>query len=230
MEIPNARQFHIHPSQISDEAVSVPLGPLYRQMTSVLRISKGDGVRFFDGIGTVVEGSIAHISKDALLVKIAHREQQTHSSHLSLAIGILKNDRMRFVLEKATELGIKDIIPLVTERVIKRPPQTPPRWTMIVKEAAEQCGRAWLPTIAPVQTLRDVLAQPERKLVMSPSAIQPLERTGQEESIVIIGPEGGFTDSELSLAESHGASLVSLGPYQLRADTAAIVALARLTA
>lgn len=230
MHIPNARQFHIHPSMIGDEAVSVPLGALYRQMVSVLRLSKGDTVRFFDGLGTVVEGAIAHISKDAILVHIDNRHAQTHSSHLTLAIAILKNDRMRFVLEKATELGVKEIIPMITERVVKRPPQAPPRWNVIVKEAAEQSGRAWLPAIAPVQTLGDILARPERKLLMSTNAVQTLENVDRNEAIVIIGPEGGFTDQELATAEAHGAMLLSLGPYQFRADTATLVTLARLSA
>ena len=228
MDLPNARQFHIHPSMVGNEAVSVPLGPLYRQMMSVLRLSKGDAVRFFDGLGTVIDGTIAHISKDAVLVRIENRAAQTHSSHLTLAIAILKNDRMRFVLEKATELGVKEIIPLLTERVVKRPPQVPPRWNIIVKEAAEQSGRAWLPAIAPVQTLEHVLERPERRLLMSTRAVTALENPDRNEAIVIIGPEGGFTEQELAAAEAHGASLLSLGPYQFRADTAAIVALARL--
>lgn len=228
MDIPNARQFHVPPSHIHDEAASIPLGPLYRQMIAVLRLRKGDAVRLFDGMGNVVEGPIAHVGRDAILVTIEERSAQTRLSSVTLAMGILKNDRMRWVLEKATELGVATIIPLLTERVVKRPSTVPPRWTTICKEAAEQSGHAWLPELHAPMTLREVLALPQLALVCSVSAAEPFERPSTQACAILVGPEGGFTSQELDLAEACGAKLLSLGAHQLRADTAAVVALAAM--
>ncbi|MBI2476886.1 16S rRNA (uracil(1498)-N(3))-methyltransferase [Candidatus Uhrbacteria bacterium] len=228
MEIPNARQFHIHPSQIGDDIVHVPIGALYRQMLSVLRLHKGDSVRFFDGLGNIVEAEFTHAGKDGALFSIRERTQQTRRKSITLAIAILKNDRMRWVLEKATELSVAGIIPMLTERVVKRPTATPPRWHIIMKEAAEQSGHAWLPTLAEPLSFKEVLALPQKKIVCSMHALHSVEPLQQNEHIVLVGPEGGFTEQELEYAEAHGANVVSLGEHQLRADTAAVVDLARL--
>jgi 16S rRNA (uracil1498-N3)-methyltransferase len=229
MEISNSRQFHVHPSIIGDECICIPMGSLYRQMVTVLRLGKGDAVRFFDGIGNVVEGTFAHANKDGIVITIKNRYLQTRANGINLAIGILKNDRMRWVLEKATELGVRSIIPMITERVIKRPATPPPRWKLIIKEAAEQSGHAWLPSLENIKTFRDVVALPHDKLMCAIGSTQPLARPSAGEHIIMVGPEGGFTPQELDFAESHGASLMHLGDKQLRADTAAVVAISRLS-
>ncbi len=229
MEIQNSRQFHVHPSVIGDECICIPVGALYRQMTTVLRLSKGDAVRFFDGIGNVIEGTFAHANKDGIVITIKNRFLQTRSNRLILAIGILKNDRMRWVLEKATELGVRSIIPMITERVVKRPKTPPPRWHLIIKEAAEQSGHAWLPRLDNIKSFRNVVEMSQGKIICAIGSTQPLSRPPSGEHIVVVGPEGGFTPQELDLAESHGAQLMHLGEKQLRADTAAVVALSRLS-
>ncbi len=198
-------------------------------MTTVLRLNKGDAVRFFDGIGNVVEGTFAHANNDGIVITIKNRYLQTRNDGISLAIGILKNDRMRWVLEKATELGVRSIIPMITERVVKRPKTPPPRWHMIIKEAAEQSGHAWLPTLENIVSYRNALELPQKKIVCAIGSTQPLSKPSTEEHVVMIGPEGGFTSQELDLAESKGAHLMHLGEKQLRADTAAIVAMSRLS-
>lgn len=207
----------------------MPIGELYRQIHTVLRMGKGDSVRFFDGMGNVVEGRIAHINKDGILVPIEERYAQTQRRNITLAIGILKNDRLRFVLEKATELGVASIVPMITERVVKRPNSVPPRWNSIVREAAEQSGHAWLPVIEQIQTFKEVISRSDHRIVCAVGAQEPLPpATAEHPHILMIGPEGGFTDQELELAVAKGADLHSLGDFQLRADTAAIVALSRM--
>ncbi len=229
MEISNSRQFHVHPSLVGDEAVCVPIGELYRQMHTVLRLAKGDAVRFFDGMGNVAEGRIAHINKDGILVPIDARYAQTRKRNVTLAISILKNDRLKFVLEKATELGVASIVPMITERVVKRPASVPPRWNHIVREAAEQSGRAWLPTIQQIQSFKEVVSRTDHKIVCAVGAEEPLPpATSEHPHIVMIGPEGGFTEQEIDFALAQGADLHSLGDFQLRADTAALIALARM--
>lgn len=228
MSINNAKQFHIHPSLVNDDAVVVPIGELYRQMTSVLRLRKGDAVRFFDGVGNVYEGSVAHVNRDGIVVPIQTRVTQPRGGELTLAIGILKNDRMRWVLEKATELGATTIIPMLTERVVKRPEKLPPRWSHIVREAAEQSGRAWLPEIREITRFEDALTTAEHPIVYSTAAESSDSPVTEKPPTLFIGPEGGFTPDEIRFASRNNAHIASLGSHQLRADTAAIVALARM--
>lgn len=227
MNILNSRQFHIHPSLVVDDAVCIPIGDLYKQMVSVLRLHKGDAVRFFDGVGNVLEGAIAHINKDGILVPIETRSIQAQGPDLTLAMAVAKNDRMRWVLEKATELGVTSIVPMITERVVKRPDTVPSRWRHIVKEAAEQSGRAWLPHIGDITSFDSVVSNSSNILMCAIGAIEPLSelRIGDSPTLMI-GPEGGFTEHEVNAAERHGARLVSLGNHQLRADTAATIAVA----
>lgn len=228
MNINNAHQFHIHPSLVTDDAVVIPIGELYRQMSSVLRIRKGDAVRFFDGVGNVYEGAVAHVNKDGILVPIQNRFVQPRGGEIQLAIGILKNDRMRWVLEKATELGVSTIVPMISERVVKRPEKVPSRWQHIVREAAEQSGRAWLPEIRGIAPYHEILAAAEHPILFSTEAEPGDLPAFEKPPTLFIGPEGGFTDDEIALAKREGASIASLGEHQLRADTAAIVALARM--
>ncbi|NQV12450.1 16S rRNA (uracil(1498)-N(3))-methyltransferase [Candidatus Uhrbacteria bacterium] len=226
--ITNARQFHIDPSAMNDDAVIMKVGELYKQMTSVLRLHTGDQVRFFDGVGNVADCTIAHIGKDGIIAKVDSSKVQPRGREMTLAIGILKKDRMRWVLEKATELGVWNIVPMITDRVIKRPETTPPRWKLIVKEAAEQCGRAWLPQVEGVQTFQQVL-ESHNEVVLCSSATQfDIGECPKNVNTLLIGPEGGFTDEETRVAESLGACIASLGDHQLRADTAVVVALSKL--
>lgn len=223
----NARQFHIPPSYLRDDTVCVPLGNLYRQMVQVLRLQRGEQVRFFDGVGHVFDAHIVHINRDGIIASIDRTSEQPRGRTVTLAVGILKNDRMRWVLEKATELGATSIIPLLTERVVKRPDVSPPRWEFIIKEAAEQSGRAWLPTIAPVTEFSALMQRADANTI-----VYHTEATGQSTApsndqplTIVIGPEGGFTNEEIALAQKRGATIASLGDHQLRADTAALAAL-----
>ncbi len=226
-----SHQFHISPSLVRDDTVCVPLGNLYRQMVQVLRLQRGEAVRFFDGMGHVLDAHIAHINRDGILAPIDQRTEQPQGRNVTLAIGILKNDRMRWVLEKATELGVTAIIPLLTERVVKRPDIAPPRWNAIVREAAEQSGHAWLPTIESVTELRALLDHADSSFIFfSPEA--PMGSSipaGDHPITLLIGPEGGFTENEADLAKHQGATPVSLGPHQLRADTAALAAIVQIS-
>ena len=229
MNISNSKQFHIHPSLVVDDTVCVPIGGLYKQMVSVLRLHKGDEVRFFDGVGNIYEGAIAHINKDGILVPIRSKRNEPQGPELTLAVAIVKNDRMRWILEKATELGVTTIVPMITERVVKRPSEAPTRWKYIVKEAAEQSGRAWLPHIAEVSTLDSVVTKNKNVIMCAIGAVDLLSEIKVGDSpALLIGPEGGFTEGEIALAERHSAKLVSLCEHQLRADTAATVAIASI--
>ncbi|MEK7108310.1 MAG: RsmE family RNA methyltransferase [Patescibacteria group bacterium] len=225
--LPNSRQFHIPSSFIREDSVCIPLGNLYRQMVQVLRLQRSEQVRFFDGVGHVLHAHIAHINRDGILASINERSEQPRGRQVTLAIGILKNDRMRWVLEKATELGVTSIIPLLTERVVKRPDVSPPRWSFIVKEAAEQSGRAWLPTVAPVTEFAALMQRVDGNTIVyhTERAEGGAIPSNDAPITLVIGPEGGLTEEEVAAAQKKGATIASLGSHQLRADTAALAAL-----
>jgi len=225
----NSRQFHILPEMVHEDSVTVPIGAQYRQMTSVLRLHVGDDVRFFDGAGSEIDAQIIMINKDGILAKITGRRMQVRETRLVLALGVLKNDRMRWALEKATELGVSAVIPMISERVVKRPSSVPARWHSIVREAAEQSGRAWLPEIREIRGFRDILEDPGDAVICVPGVEAHIRDAGRfDEVTVFIGPEGGFSGDELRAAESKWARAYSLGEAELRADTAVVVALAFL--
>lgn len=227
MNIPNSHQFHIDPTWVVDNAVCIPVGALYRQMTKVLRLRKGDAVRCFNGVGGVYEGKIAHSNGDGIVIPVEIHRQQPRGKEVHLAIGILKNDRMRWVLEKATELGVTSIIPMITERVVKRPSKLPSRWEHILREAAEQSGRAWLPELREIQSFDQILSAAQFPVLYSTTDAPAPDQLPTPPTL-LIGPEGGFTTDEVERAQRQGAAIVSLGVHQLRADTAALVALARI--
>lgn len=156
-----------------------------------------------------------------------------------LAAAILKGERFDWLIQKATELGVAAIQPLLTARTIARkgearlPTAATERWTRIAVEAAEQSGRGTVPEILPPVSLREMVAS-GRVLVaheaVSGDAGLALAAALPPDAAAVtlcVGPEGGFADDEVSLlAERHGAAVVSLGPRVLRAETAAITAIA----
>jgi len=223
MLISNSRQFHISKDLISDDQVTIPISQLYKQMVGVLRLKRGDDVRFFDGIGGVYDGCIMMVGKNGIVVRIDNQSSQPRGKELTL--GILKNDRMRWVLEKACELGVSRIVPMISERVVKRPEKVPSRWFSIVKEACEQCGRAWLPELTDVASFSGVVEGGGSIILADVGAVVPFgECVGGDREVLVIGPEGGFTADEVAFVESKGGEVGGLGDYQLRADTACVVA------
>jgi 16S rRNA (uracil1498-N3)-methyltransferase len=156
---------------------------------------------------------------------------------LRLALSALKGDRMEWVIQKATELGVAEIAPLVSVRTdaAARPAlrgTRQERWEKVAAGAAEQCGRAGLPLLAPTRELRDFLAQPlegERLLLCEPPGGDPLPSHPRPRPAglwLVIGPEGGWEPAEREAAMAAGFREVSLGPRILRAETAAVAAIA----
>jgi 16S rRNA (uracil1498-N3)-methyltransferase len=157
-----------------------------------------------------------------------------------LAQGVCGGDRMDLVLQKATELGVASIQPVVTARSIvrlssERQGRRGTHWQNIVIAACEQCGRSKIPQVAAPVTLRDHLANARKeglRLVLSPSAPGSLAGLASLPNKVelLIGPEGGLDDDELLAAQKAGFMPVRLGPRVLRTETAAVVALTVLQA
>ncbi|HJT17799.1 MAG TPA: RsmE family RNA methyltransferase, partial [Thermoanaerobaculia bacterium] len=147
---------------------------------------------------------------------------------ISLAMSIINLDKFEFVLQKATEIGAQSFIPLITDRMemrIERVRGKDERWRKIVLEAVKQSGRSKIPTIEPPIQFDEAIARDGHKIVFDADA-EPQTTENRQQTTLFIGPEGGFSERELTLARENGASFEQLGPRRLRAETAAIAALA----
>jgi 16S rRNA (uracil1498-N3)-methyltransferase len=142
---------------------------------------------------------------------------------------------MDFIVQKTTELGVARIVPVLTEFGMVKPPSTRrQRWQTIAEEAARQCGRADVPEIADCLALGPALAQfvdkkGARFMLWEGERTRPFRAalaTGPREVVLLVGPEGGFSHAEVSAASGAGFVPVSIGPRILRAETAAVVAVA----
>lgn len=200
----------------------------------VLRLAVGDAVQLFDGSGQEFVGELVEVGKKSVQVEL--REQfagQTESPlRIHLGQGLSRGERMDWAIQKATELGVAEITPLVSERCEvrlkdERADKRLAHWRQIAISACEQCGRSRVPTINPPLGLGDWLAQTtaDLKLVLHPVA-EPLASHARPASLAfLIGPEGGLNDAEVQLAQQAGYHSARLGPRVLRTETAPVVAL-----
>jgi 16S rRNA (uracil1498-N3)-methyltransferase len=206
----------------------------------VLRLRPGAAVTLFNGRGGEYLARIARIKRTEVMVSVGEHQPIERESPfpLTLAQGVSRGERMDLVVQKATELGVSQLVPVLTERSIVRldEEQTGRKsshWRAIAIAACEQCGRNRLPQVALPARLPEFLAAPAEgtlRLLLSPSAARGIEdvpRPGTA-ATVLIGPEGGLSEAEQADAEAAGFMAVNLGPRVLRTETAAIAALTLL--
>jgi 16S rRNA (uracil1498-N3)-methyltransferase len=203
----------------------------------VLRLSPGDAVDLFDGQGKEHRGRIIALSRHAVVVAVAEALSARPESGLRVCLlqGICRGARMDLVIQKATELGVSRILPISCERSVvrldaRRSERRLAHWHGIAIAAAEQCGRAHLPTVEAPAALAGALGGlPEngRRVLLSPTADRGLGSlpVAPRDIGLLIGPEGGLTDGERALAREHGFEEYALGPRILRTETAALAAL-----
>lgn len=211
-----------------------------RYLSTVLRCAAGDRLDVIDGRGRAYAAEVVRISGKDVFIAIAGEKPAPPEPALPLILcqGILKGEKMDLVVQKATELGITEIVPLVTERSIVRETRKVRRWAAIAEEAAEQCGRAVIPRIHEPAAFADVLrnaarSEGTRGLIFWEQGGLPLRAALSRLSYSVdaplplfVGPEGGFSAEEVREAQAHGAAAVTLGGRILRAETAAIAAVA----
>jgi 16S rRNA (uracil1498-N3)-methyltransferase len=211
----------------------------------VLRLKAGTTLNVFDGRGHEAQASISQVSNQAVYLTILQRSS-TPPLRCRITLGqAIPKKSMELVVEKATELGVTSIVPLMSERTIVQLDDDSKklgRWREIALEACKQCGNNWLPEIQPPQKAAKFLAapgdfdlkligslQPDAKPLKAILADAPtLPRPDAPSVLLLIGPEGDFTPAELNLAKSAGCLPLSLGPLVLRAETAALYALSIL--
>jgi 16S rRNA (uracil1498-N3)-methyltransferase len=200
-----------------------------------VRVREGEEVELFDGTGNAARGIVTGLGSDQLVVSVLTIIDARESPlSVTLAMSIIALDKFELVLQKATELGVRTIVPLVSERVEIRPERyrgKHERWEKIVFEAVKQSGRARTPVLEAPAPFEDVIARPGTKVVFDGDTESTWEPGNAAIPVTIfVGPEGGWSDGELQLARSLGARFRRLGPRRLRAETAAIVAVTRTVA
>lgn len=201
-----------------------------KHMIKVHRLSIGDKVRVIDYNFEYIT-QVKEISKNEVLLEILEKNEDKYSLEFNLdfAVGILKNDKMNLVIQKLTEIGVKNIYPLKTERVVVKIDEKKEKWDIIVKESMKQC-RAISKTNVELINGIDKINYEKYDIIIY--AYENSENTKQLRDIIgkkyknilcIIGPEGGFSLAEVDYLKSKGAIEISLGNRILRAETAAIV-------
>jgi 16S rRNA (uracil1498-N3)-methyltransferase len=205
----------------------------------VLRLRVGAAVRVFDGAGAEFEAVLEEVSRRLVSLRLGHRAEPRPESPLRLVLAIspLKGDRMELVIQKATELGVAEVWPVVTYRTdaAARPAlqgSWSERWERVASGAAEQCGRAVVPRVAATTTLDGLLARPfagERIALLETPGHAPLAAVPVDHPsslLLLVGPAGGFEPAEADRLRAAGFRTASLGPRILRAETAAVAAVA----
>jgi len=206
-------------------------GTEFHHLTHVMRTSVGDQIVLFDGKGNAAEAETVEISRSRAVLHILKRTSEPAPGPIVvLATAVPKGDRFRWLVEKATELGVSRLIPLQTARSITEPGGTKlDKMRSTVIEACKQSGRNRLMTIDPVTDWQSFLAAARatgRLLVADPSGAPQASlcetKPDERPIVLVIGPEGGLTDVEVIQAVDAGGRCISLGPRILRTETAAI--------
>ena len=201
----------------------------------VLRMAEGDAVQLFDGSGQEYRGALLEVGKKRVRVQLgeAFAGQPPSSLEIHLGQGLSRGERMDWAIQKATELGVSEITPIISERCEvrlkdERAEKRQAHWQQIAVSACEQCGRSTVPVIHPPVLMAEWLKAcgAELKLVLHPVA-EPLVSHAKPATLAfLIGPEGGLSDTEVSQAQAAGFHSARLGPRVLRTETAPVVALA----
>jgi 16S rRNA (uracil1498-N3)-methyltransferase len=235
MRIP---RFYIDHNLSVDEPLEVPT-ELAHYMSHVLRLKVGSPIVLFNGNGSDFPSEIVdiHKRKVSIVVNSQISINVESSLHLHLAQGVSKGDRMEIALQKAVELGVTEITPLITENCnvkldAQRWEKKRTGWKKLIISACEQSQRNIIPTLNEITTMQQWLGQSSElsKIILSPGAKMYLSNLSKPQKgfRLIIGPEGGLSDQEVYTATETGYTAVNIGSRILRTETAAIASLAIL--
>ena len=231
----------IHIDQALQAGARVELEPgQAHYIARVLRMRAGDALILFNGAGGQYPATLEAVGKHAVVVTTGEFEPVERESPLALHLGIAvsRGDRMDWVVQKATELGVHAITPLLSERTEvklkgEREAKKLRHWQQVAISACEQCGRNRLPVVHPLQPLQDWCQRVEAdaRLVLDPEADSSDPGAAAPASIaLLVGPEGGFSAAEIAAAATAGFHSLQLGPRVLRTETAPLAAIALLQA
>jgi 16S rRNA (uracil1498-N3)-methyltransferase len=206
----------------------------------VLRLAPGAEVVLFDGAGMECRAQLTALGR-APRARVLETCEPRRESPLSITLvqALASSDKMDWIVQKATELGVAALVPIAAERSVlklagERAEKRLEHWRQVVVSACEQCGRNRLPEVLPVQALVGYLAEAPRelpRLILAPGAATALADLPPAPAVhVLIGPEGGWAPAELEAAAAAGCTPLRLGPRVLRTETAGLAASAALQA
>ncbi|MCP4649411.1 MAG: 16S rRNA (uracil(1498)-N(3))-methyltransferase [PVC group bacterium] len=227
-------RFYVSVENIKDDIIRL-IGSEAKHAFLVLRLKKGDEVVVFDGQGRQYWGTVSSCNKQEGIVKITKVVSLDQNEiRVVLAQAIPKKAKFDDIVDKATQLGVACVIPLLTENTVvkvalEKRQAKQERWQKIALEAAKQCGRGYVPEISPVTDLKIFLTRiSEYNLILIGSLEsntipikEILSKQKPQDVLIFVGPEGDFSKSEIQAVEKLGGINVSLGQRVLRCDTAA---------
>ncbi len=235
------RRFFVSGDRIRD-GVAILTPDQAHHLRTVLRLRAGAEVELFDGAGRSLSGKVEYEGPQTRISALKELEPDPANRFtLALAPALIKADRFEWMLEKATELGVGQFIPLQTRFATVHIPEARlasrlTRWERIVTEASKQSRRDTVPGLRAPLPWTELLAAREyasydRVMLCGPASerLRPIHTT-KERVLLCVGPEGGWADSEVEIAEQAGFRLVSMGSRILRAETAAIAAVSIMQA
>lgn len=227
-------RFYVDPEELElTQEVWVKSDELRNQWLKVFRYREGDEVVLFDGVAVDRLYKLAQLEPDAVKLELVTEfERKLPLKHVYLFWSLLKKDKNEWVIQKCTELGITNFIPVIAERSEKTGFNSE-RAHKIAVEAAEQCGRSDIPHIREPITVTEAISEYRDKVTLlicdeATSNIKSQISNIQNPAGVLIGPEGGWSDSELILFKQENLGSLHLGNLTLRAETAAIAAVTKL--
>jgi 16S rRNA (uracil1498-N3)-methyltransferase len=223
--------FYAPPDRIDGTSVLID-GEELSHLVHVMRKKEGDEIMVVDGEGSAYDVVLEAVTKRSArgLIRHSHRHYHEPASRVTLAVGILKNpSKFDFLVEKATEVGVIAIIPLRTERTIPAHAKID-RWQKLALAAMKQSGRSYLPRVKELISLEELVRTGtafQRRLIAHSEAVAPLPAAERlvpepESTLILVGPEGGFSESEVSKCVGAGFRPVYLGERRLRTETASI--------
>lgn len=242
------QRFFVPPSQIVGDEVTLT-GPQAHQIANVLRMRPGDRIVVLDNSGWEIETRLVSVDRSVIHGEVVRRRLSGGEprTKISLCQGMLRSHRFEFALQKGTELGIVEFVPVIADRCVVSDlagvDKKRERWESIIQEAAEQCRRGRKPVLRPAALFAQMCEQvghagglslilwEEEARVSLRDALRPAPSAAGERSRpftihLAVGPEGGFTPQEIETAHRYGWVPVGLGPRILRGETAGIVAAA----
>ncbi|MCO7226207.1 16S rRNA (uracil(1498)-N(3))-methyltransferase [Pleionea sp. CnH1-48] len=210
-----------------------------RHLATVLRMAVREKVVLFNGDGFEYFAVIEEIQKKSMTLAIEKSEEKNNESPLNLHLiqGISRGDKMDLTIQKAVELGVQQITPLLSERCgvklnSERMEKKLQHWRKIITSACEQCGRNSIPVLnspVPVLQLHEIMNIDASYLLLDPHKGQSVRSLSAQDAFsLVIGPEGGLTDLENQYIQQHGGTAIQLGPRVLRTETAGLTAISLL--
>ena len=224
---PQMRLDRFYSDRIEDGKI-ILYGQENEHAVRVLRKRTGDTVAVFDGKGNEFIAKIVQVGKGQSILEIIQKvPSREYPFHIAVAQSLIKHNRWDWFLEKITEIGVKEIIPLLTEHAVVKTEAKKSRWEKIILNACKQSGRQSIPSLHPpidIEELIGISGTYTTRLVAHPGGREIIQVPLSSRILIAIGPEGGFSGAEVEKLEESGFVRVSLGRFILRSETAPVYA------